>query len=409
MPAGVTCPEALLIARLKLQRLIDESRWDEAATVGTHCLRGAEQLGASAEGQQEATRIAIILSDMGMLVDTDLTSRFLCVAHVSGAASQPLVCEATEALKKLCGHDVEAWSRSLLEGGPICTLEGLEAAIQLLDVSTCQFVVQHRQFHAAIQKALCSAESTTRAAALQVLTSAVLTAPSLAVPLLPILIRAVFVEEPAIKQVALANVLDVASVLARLPPPPTMPAEGDEEEQADVAQQQQQQLESMMQWVPQLLYAPTLGMQTLAALGLSRIVLHRLDESLLCACADPEQIIAQLTRRYTACDVPAPAPGTDAAADPLPILLAFFEELKAKRQDDVGNTIAWMVLDALEGKTRLDEIDAAAHRCARFLFTLVDPSSASVVLDAVCLNVESELGVQVTSVDVAAWLGESTA
>lgn len=409
MPAGVTCPEALLIARLKLQQLVNESRWDEAAAVGTHCLRGAEQLGATSNGQQEATRIAIILADMGMLVDTDLTSRFLCVAHASGAASQPLVCEATEALKKLCGHDVEKWSRSLLEGGPQCTLEGLEAAIQLLDESTCRFVVQHRQFHAAIQKALCSAEGSTRAAALQVLTSAVLTAPSLAVPLLPVLVRAIFVEDPAIKQVALANVLDVASVLARLPPPPTMPAEGDEEEQADVVQQQQQQLESMMQWVPQLLYGPTLDMQTLAALGLSRIVLHRLDESLLCACADPEQIIAQLTRRYTACDVPAPAPGTDAAAGPLPILLAFFEELKAKRQDDVGNSIAWMVLDALEGKTRLDEIDDDAHRCVRFLFTLVDRSSASVVLDAVCLNVESELGVHVTSADVAAWLGECAA
>ena len=101
--------------------------------------------------------------------------------------------------------------------------------------------------------------------------------PAIAV-MLPVLVRAIFVEDLAIKQVALANVLDVASVLAPLPPPPTMPAEGDEEEQADVVQQQQQQLESMMQWVPQLLYGPTLDMQTLAALGLSRIVLHRLDE-----------------------------------------------------------------------------------------------------------------------------------
>ena len=71
--------------------------------------------------------------------------------------------------------------------------------------------------------------------------------------------------------------------------------------------------------------------------------------------------------------------------------------------------IAWMVLDALEGKALLNEIDDAAHRCTKFLFTLVDPVSASVVLDAVCLNVESELGVRVTSADVAAWLGESSA
>ena len=55
----------------------------------------------------------------------------------------------------------------------------------------------------------------------------------------------------------------------------------------------------------------------------------------------PEHLIAQLGRRYTACD----QPGTDLAAsthvpDPMPILLAFFEELKARRQDDLGNTVA---------------------------------------------------------------------
>ena len=391
--------EALLIARLKVEHLLRDSRWDEAAAIGNAALRGAHAGSASA-----LVRIAVLLADLGMLVDVNLTARCLCSAHAAGLPS-PLARKAAEALKKLLGHDVDTWSGCITASAarPI-SLETLDAALRLLDSSTCRdFVAQHA-FHSAIQRALCSADRGQRAAALQMLGSAVLTSPSLVVPLVPILTRAVFIEEPVLKQVALANLMDVVFMLARLP----AAAVEDEGQPHDTSQRAL--LESLMQWLPNLLHAPEAGLQTLAALGLSNLVLHRVEQSLLCEAIDAEAIIAALSRRYTACDELSPL-HSDKAPRPLPILLAFFEELKAKRQDDVGNTISWMVLEGLAGKAGLHEIDPDLHRSAKWLFTLVEAGSAEVVLSAVRLNAQLELGdhVDVRMDDVAAWLGTSCA
>ena len=321
-------PESLLIVRLKLKSLLQEEEWEEAAAVGMSGLRAAAAAPPSESNNEETTQIATALADLGLLVDADVVSRFLCGAHSCGQLAQPLLREATVALKRLKGHDVEAWSRGILNGGA-AKLETMDAALELLDTATSHVVVSHPTFQSTIQRELCSPDEARRAGALQVIGTAVLTTPALAVPLLPVLVRAVFVETTPLKQAALANVLDAAFALARLPPPA---AEGSDE---------QQLFGSLMQWLPQMLSAPLKGLQTLAALGLAKLVLHRKEASLLCACTDPEHLIAQLGRRYTACDQPS----TDLAAsthvpDPMPILLAFFEELKARRQDDLGNTVA---------------------------------------------------------------------
>ena len=321
-------PESLLIVRLKLKSLLQEEEWEEAAAVGMSGLRAAAVAPPSDTNNEETTQIATALADLGLLVDADVVSRFLCGAHSCGQLAQPLLREATVALKRLKGHDVEAWSRGILNGGA-AKLETMDAALDLLDTATSHVVVSHPTFQSTIQRELCSPDEARRAGALQVIGTAVLTTPALAVPLLPVLVRAVFVETTPLKQAALANVLDAAFALARLPPPA---AEGSDE---------QQLFGSLMQWLPQMLSAPLKGLQTLAALGLAKLVLHRKEASLLCACTDPEHLIAQLGRRYTACDQPS----TDLAAsthvpDPMPILLAFFEELKARRQDDLGNTVA---------------------------------------------------------------------
>ena len=331
--------ESLLIVRLKLKSLLQDEEWEEAAAVGMSGLRAAAAAPPSESNNEETTQIATALADLGLLVDADVVSRFLCGAHSCGQLAQPLLREATVALKRLKGHDVEAWSRGILNGGAMdggamnggAKLETMDAALQLLDTATSHVVVSHPTFQSTIQRELCSPEEARRAGALQVIGTAVLTTPALAVPLLPVLVRAVFVETTPLKQAALANVLDAAFALARLPPPPAA-AEGSDE---------QQLFGSLMQWLPQMLSAPLKGLQTLAALGLAKLVLHRKEASLLCACTDPEHLIAQLGRRYTACDQPR----TDLAAsthvpDPMPILLAFFEELKARRQDDLGNTVA---------------------------------------------------------------------
>ena len=326
---GLTAtPESLLIVRLKLKSLLQEEEWEEAAAVGMSGLRAAAAAPPSESNNEETTQIATALADLGLLVDADVVSRFLCGAHSCGQLAQPLLREATVALKRLKGHDVEAWSRGILNGGA-AKLETMDAALELLDTATSHVVVSHPTFQSTIQRELCSPDEARRAGALQVIGTAVLTTPALAVPLLPVLVRAVFVETTPLKQAALANVLDAAFALARLPPPA---AEGSDE---------QQLFGSLMQWLPQMLSAPLKGLQTLAALGLAKLVLHRKEASLLCACTDPEHLIAQLGRRYTACDQPS----TDLAAsthvpDPMPILLAFFEELKARRQDDLGNTVA---------------------------------------------------------------------
>jgi hypothetical protein len=446
MTALTATTESLLIVRLKLKSLLQDEEWEEAAAVGMSGLRAAAAAPPSESNNEETTQIATALADLGLLVDADVVSRFLCGAHSCVHLAQPLLREATVALKRLKGHDVEAWSRGILNGGA-AKLETIDAMLQLLDTATSHVVVSHPAFQSTIQRELCSPDEARRAGALQVIGTAVLTTPALAVPLLPVLVRAVFVETAALKQAALANVLDAAFALARLPPPT---AEGSDE---------QHLFGSLMQWLPQMLSAPLKGLQTLAALGLAKLVLHRKEASLLCACTDPEHLIAQLGRRYTACD----QPGTDLAAsthvpDPMPILLAFFEELKARRQDDLGNTVApalrsrprtrgrcathpqlaatgcsppryhkqphqvrsllvtlspcenqvsWMVLDALEGKRRLHEIDAETHRCAKFLFASVDSDNSDVVTAAICMNVENELSLTLSPAEVAAWLGKT--
>ena len=72
-----------------------------------------------------------------------------------------------------------------------------------------------------------------------------------------------------------------------------------------------------------------------------------------------------------------------------------------------GPQVSWMVLDALEGKRRLHEIDAETHRCAKFLFASVDPDNSDVVTAAICMNVENELSLTLSPAEVAAWLGKT--
>lgn len=258
--------EALLIARLKLQHLLQDEQWEEAAAVGMRGLRAASDAPRSHASDEEATRIALAAaSSLGMLVDADLVARFLCRAHsCEQRLPQPLLREATESWKRQAGHDVEAWRRGILRDGP-ASLETLDAALELLDTTTSHIVVTHPSFQATIQQELCSPDEARRAAALQSVGTAVLTTPALAVPLVPVLVRAFFVETDPLKHVALANLLDASFALSRLPPPP---AEGSDVERV---------LESLMQWLPQLLYAPARGLQALAALGLGRLVLHRAD------------------------------------------------------------------------------------------------------------------------------------
>ena len=72
-----------------------------------------------------------------------------------------------------------------------------------------------------------------------------------------------------------------------------------------------------------------------------------------------------------------------------------------------GPQVSWMVLDALEGKRRLHEIDAETHRCAKFLFASVDSDNSDVVTAAICMNVENELSLTLSPAEVVAWLGKT--
>ena len=68
--------EALLIARLKLTVLIAAELWEDAVEVGMRALTAA-----AGHADEETTRIAIALAGMGLLVDSDVVSHFLCGAH----------------------------------------------------------------------------------------------------------------------------------------------------------------------------------------------------------------------------------------------------------------------------------------------------------------------------------------
>ena len=99
--------ESLLIVRLKLKSLLQDEEWEEAAAVGMSGLRAAAAAPPSESNNEETTQIATALADLGLLVDADVVSRFLCGAHSCGHLAQPLLREATVALKRLKGHDVE--------------------------------------------------------------------------------------------------------------------------------------------------------------------------------------------------------------------------------------------------------------------------------------------------------------
>jgi hypothetical protein len=152
-------PESLLIVRLKLKSLLQEEEWEEAAAVGMSGLRAAAVAPPSDTNNEETTQIATALADLGLLVDADVVSRFLCGAHSCGQLAQPLLREATVALKRLKGHDVEAWSRGILNGGAMdggamdggamnggAKLETMDAALHLLDTATSHVVVSHPTF-----------------------------------------------------------------------------------------------------------------------------------------------------------------------------------------------------------------------------------------------------------------------
>lgn len=149
MATPTATAESLLIVRLKLKSLLQEEQWEEAAAVGMSGLRAAAAAPPSQSSNEETAQIATALADLGLLVDADVVSRFLCGAHSCGHLAQPLLREATVALKRLKGHDVEAWSRGILSGGS-AKLETMDAALQLLDTATSHIVVTHPAFQSTI-------------------------------------------------------------------------------------------------------------------------------------------------------------------------------------------------------------------------------------------------------------------
>eukprot|EP00965_Chrysotila_dentata_P052766 1750336-Pleurochrysis_carterae.AAC.1 len=247
----------------------------------------------------------------------------------------------------------------------------------------------------AIEHALRSSLKANRGSALRLVGAMAVRAPAAAHGFISVLTTAYSVETGALRHYALALALDGVFAVSRLPETAT----------DDAAQQ----LAAALQWLPQVLASTSVEEQTLAVLGLGKIVLMRHERTLLTARHDAEALIADIALRYTsACTFVS----SDRQRKQWPLhasLLAFFEALADQRSNDVSNTIAWLVLDAVDETSLGVDMGAERLRCLRFLASFLKERALHATLQLVRSNL-SEMFEHTdcptpTDADIRQWFG----
>lgn len=256
---GPLLREEQLITRLEVERLIAAQDWQAAVEIGSAALeRGPPSL--------ELLRISSRLSNLGMVGGVSVRETLLPLLLTHGLSESDLS-EGAKAIKSGCGDDVDEFVKVLSEAAnratsPAQSLALLHAAVELADSHTTPTFLRDLPLDGAIRLALSDPNLARRAAGLRLIASLIIHAPSAVCSrLCPVLTRAVLIDVEPLQAHALAVVADVASALARLPSTDAF------------AESAAAQLSSCLQLLSKCLYAPALELQTIAALGLSKLVL----------------------------------------------------------------------------------------------------------------------------------------
>lgn len=249
--------EQQLIVRLRIDQLIASKEWEDAAELGASALRRGPP-------SAELLKIAVLLSGLGLVGGVDVRQTLTPLLSAPGLTPSDIA-QGVAAVKRASADDVLEVSKAISEavsGNPSRGLAVLRATVDLGDARVAPTLHARLPIGAAVRAALSEAHDAKRGAGLQLVAALARASPAALSSLLcPVLVRAALIEVPALQEYALASVVDLTAALARLP--------STDEHAAPAAEQ----LISGLKLLSSCLWAPTIELQTIAAIGVSRIVL----------------------------------------------------------------------------------------------------------------------------------------
>jgi hypothetical protein len=241
-----------LIVRLRVEQLVASDEWEAAAELGAEVLRRGPPTA-------ELLRTATCLSKLGMV--GGVAARTLAPLLAHGDLREGLV-----AIKHACADDFDQVLPFVEAACAACSppqhLALIEGAVALADTHVAPAMLLQPCVAVAIRMAVGDPIESRRGAGLQLIGAFLRLAPaSLCARLCPVLTTAALVETDALQALALAILGDVAAVLAQLPT---------SHEHAGSATEQ---LASVLRLLSTCLYAPSIELQSVAALAQSKLAL----------------------------------------------------------------------------------------------------------------------------------------
>jgi len=382
--------EELLILRLEMQRRIRSSEWEGAASI---CAIALPQLVVADWTDMCATREAVrelaLLCDsfasLGLAAETEGLSQVLVRVLSQLTADSEVLTMAARALKLVVAHEWETFTALVFKpksdgiGMPTPSVALLATVVAISDAHTCARLVAFPSIRAAVEQALRGGDTAAKVEALKLVASMVLKAPIASAKLVHVLLTAFSVERPPLRYFALALLFDAAYALAQA-------HTGCARSEAE-AEEAERELDGFLTWAPTLLHSARVEEQTIAVLGLGKLVLHRLsDDSLFSQCIDAEALVAELAYRYTAPNGLVPTTEQSAKWPLLQSLGDFFACIAVMQRNDLCNSITWVLLESLErgGSTAVEE--PRTLRCVRYLARHLDNDALQATAKVVRLN-----------------------
>ena len=256
--------EEQLLVRLRINEYIAAYEWEEAAATGAAAIKRGPP-------SAELLRTACRLSSLGMVGGVSAEHTIAPLLGTPGL-SKDEIRDGVLAVKTACNEDLDEFTRCIMAAvkgasSPQARLALLDAAMGLADEEAGAHFVEQPFLGVAVRAAFGEKDEARRAEALSILGSLAKASPSATCErLCPLLLKAAKTESTgAAQECALANLGDVSYFLSRLPP--------DDEHAVAVAEQ----LSSCLALFGTCLYAPTIALQTIAALSLCKIVLAASD------------------------------------------------------------------------------------------------------------------------------------
>ena len=386
--------EELLIARLQVEELIVAAEWEGAAEVGT-AVTDCDQTSTP-----EHLRIACSLASLGLVGNINATTTFPPLLRSNGLGPTDLA-KGVTAMKLVAEDDsdtfLSALFAALLEVSSLANrLTILDAAAALADGHVAELMLASPLVEVALRATLSDPDIMQRGRGLLLVGTLLRAAPAaLCARLVPVLTVAALVELQPLQALTLATLGDISFALAHVLASDPLAAAATE------------QLTTCMKLLSTYLYAPSLQLQNIAALALSKIALTAacalqadtpnvpkdrrpearraapplddpdfdsesereeeeqeqyggasatdgrsggLNGSIFLASIDTESVIADLAFRYTS-QQPGTVPKAEESAHKVLMMsmLACFEALlAAQRTAELSNTAVWVLLGAAE-------------------------------------------------------------